>query len=104
MCGVYTRASLPLGRDGREGNRGAEHFSYVSSKIKKARLACLAVYGEFMHYQVLKVNSETAEEFDFGLHSDFADVLAITRGYRYNGIFFTRKGCKWFYIVLTITK
>lgn len=96
-------APLPSGETG-EG-RQTKPLTLRIYQVKEKKQGLLALpYWSIMHYQIIKVNSHTAEEIDFGLRSDFGDVLRITRGYRYNGIFFTRKNCKWFYIVLTISE
>lgn len=50
-------------------------------------------------YKITKINSETEKEFNLGNGYSEQDVQAIIKGYTFNGLFYSRMGSKWFYIV-----
>ena len=51
------------------------------------------------YYTVIKVDSKTGKEKNFGGGYTESDVKEITKGYTFNGMFYDRKGSKYFYIV-----
>jgi len=52
-----------------------------------------------MTYRITKIDSNTAEEQNLGGGYTEQDVKAITRGYKFNGLFYTRERSKWMFIV-----
>lgn len=50
-------------------------------------------------YKVTKVDSKTEKEYDCGGGYSMEDVKDITKGYAYNGLFYSRQGSRYFYIV-----
>lgn len=52
-----------------------------------------------MAYQVTKINSENGEETNYGTYTNKEDVKAITKGYTFNGLFYTRANNKFFFTV-----
>lgn len=52
-----------------------------------------------MTYRVIKIDSNTEQEFNLGGGYTEADVKAVVKGYTFNGLFWDRKGSKWMYIV-----
>ena len=52
-----------------------------------------------MTYEVIKVNGDNGNEINYGTYTDLDDVKAITNGYTFNGLFYTRKNSKFFFIV-----
>lgn len=50
-------------------------------------------------YNVKKYNSKTDKFENFGGGYTEEDVKAITKGYKFNGFFYDRKGTKTFYMV-----
>lgn len=55
-------------------------------------------------YKVTKINSLTGEETNYGGGYTMDDVKAIVKGYTFNGLFWDRKGSKYFYEVNEETK
>ena len=51
-----------------------------------------------MKYEVTKIEIETGREYNMGKY-DEADVKEITKGYKFNGLFYERKNGKNIYIV-----
>lgn len=49
--------------------------------------------------KVKKVNVVNEYVIDYGGGFDESDVERITKGYHYNGLFYTRKNSKYFFIV-----
>ena len=52
-----------------------------------------------MTYRVIKIDSNTEEETTYGGGYSAEDVKVIVRGYTWNGLFYDRKGSKYFYLV-----
>lgn len=52
-------------------------------------------------YTVTKIDSQTGKETNFG-NCCLEDVKAITKGYTFNGLFYTRAKSKYMYIVTEI--
>ena len=50
-------------------------------------------------YKVTKINSENGQEVNYGTYTNFDDVKAIVKGYKFNGLFYNRIGSKYFFIV-----
>ena len=50
-------------------------------------------------YKVIKVDSKTENEMNMGSGYTEEDVKIITRGYTFNGLYYDRKGSRYFYIV-----
>lgn len=50
-------------------------------------------------YRVIKVDSITEEEKNYGGGYTKEDVDQIVKGYVFNGIFYDRKGSRYFYMV-----
>jgi hypothetical protein len=50
-------------------------------------------------YKVTKINSENGQEINYGTYTNFEDVKAITKGYKFDGLFYNREGSKFFFIV-----
>ena len=50
-------------------------------------------------FKVIKVDSKTEKEQNMGGGYTAEDVKAITKGYTFNGLFYDRKGSKYYYIV-----
>jgi len=48
--------------------------------------------------RVKKLHIPTDKEFDYGCYDD-NDIAIITVGYKWNGLFYERKGSNWIYIV-----
>ena len=55
-------------------------------------------------YSVIKINSQTGEEIDYGAYMDYEDVKLITKGYTFNGLFYTRAKSKYLFIVTETTE
>ena len=51
-----------------------------------------------MYYKVIKINSENGKETNYGTMCE-EDMKLITKGYKFDGIFYNRKGSKYFFIV-----
>ena len=51
-----------------------------------------------MYYSVIKVNSENGNETNYGAMCE-EDMKLVTKGYSFDGIFYNRKGSKYFFIV-----
>lgn len=49
-------------------------------------------------YSVTKMSIDGAE-INYGGGYSEEDVKSITRGYKFNGVFYDRKGSRWFYVV-----
>lgn len=56
-----------------------------------------------MMYEVIKINCRTGEEKNYGRY-DLDDVKLITKGYTFNGCFYTRKNSTWMFIVNEIAE
>lgn len=52
-----------------------------------------------MTYKVTKIDSTTGKETNYGGGYTENDVKDITKGYTFNGMFYTRKNSKYMYIV-----
>ncbi len=52
-----------------------------------------------MAFKVVKINCENGNEIDCGSYTNEEDVKAITKGYKFNGLFYTRENSKYFFIV-----
>ena len=52
-----------------------------------------------MTYRVIKVDSKTGNESNFGSGYTMEDIKVITKGYTFNGFYYDRKGSRYFYIV-----
>lgn len=50
-------------------------------------------------YKVTKVDSKTGKETNYGGGYTEEDVKDITRGYKYNGLFYERIGSRYFFMV-----
>ena len=50
-------------------------------------------------YTITKVNVETKKETDYGCGYTMEDIKDITKGYKYNGMFYERKGSKYIFFV-----
>jgi hypothetical protein len=50
-------------------------------------------------YTITKVNTITEIETNYGGGYDEQDVKLITNGYKFNGLFYERKGSKFIFIV-----
>ena len=50
-------------------------------------------------YSIIKINSETEETRNYGAGYTEEDVKEITKGYKFNGLFYNRIGSKFFFIV-----
>lgn len=50
-------------------------------------------------YTITKVNVETKKEADYGGGYTKEDVREITKGYKFNGMFYERKGSKYIFFV-----
>lgn len=50
-------------------------------------------------YNIVKINCMTEEEQNMGTGYTAEDVKAITKGYKFNGLFYTRTNSKWMFIV-----
>ena len=50
-------------------------------------------------YNIVKINCMTEEEQNMGSGYTMEDVKAITKGYKFNGLFYTRTNSKWMFIV-----
>ena len=51
------------------------------------------------YFTIIKVDSKTGKEKNYGGGYTESDVKEITKGYTFNGMFYDRKGSKYFYIV-----
>lgn len=51
------------------------------------------------HYTIIKVDSKTEKEQNLGGGYTEQDVRNITKGYKFNGLFYDRDGSRYFYIV-----
>ena len=49
-------------------------------------------------FKVTKINIETEKEYNYGSYTK-EDVKLITRGYKFNGLFYERKNSKFIFIV-----
>ena len=54
-----------------------------------------------MYYRVIKVNGENGEEINYGTMCE-EDMKLTTKGYSFDGIFYNRKGSKYFFIVVEV--
>lgn len=54
---------------------------------------------EMKMFKVTKVEIATGNETNFGCGYSEEDVKAITKGYKFNGLFYERKNGKFIYIV-----
>lgn len=52
-----------------------------------------------MTYRVIKMDSKTEKETNYGGGYTMEDVKAITKGYTFNGLYYDRKGSRYFFIV-----
>lgn len=52
-----------------------------------------------MTYRIIKVDSTTEQEQNFGGGYTKEDVQQVVKGYSFNGVFYSRKGSKYFFIV-----
>lgn len=50
-------------------------------------------------YTITKVNAETGKETNYGKGYTIEDVKEITKGYKFNGMFYNRKGSKYMFFV-----
>lgn len=50
-------------------------------------------------YEVVKINSENGKETNYGTYTNKEDVEAIIKGYKFNGLFYTRESSKYFFTV-----
>ena len=50
-------------------------------------------------YEVIKVNCENGNETNYGTYTSKEDVKAIVKGYKFNGLFYTRENSKYFFMV-----
>lgn len=50
-------------------------------------------------YSIIKINTETEKEINYGGGHTDDDIKSITKGYTFNGMFYERKGSKYIYIV-----
>lgn len=50
-------------------------------------------------YRITKMDSKTEKETNYGGGYTEEDVKAITKGYKFNGLFYDRKGSNYIYIV-----
>ena len=55
--------------------------------------------GKDMTYRIIKVDSTTEQEQNFGGGYTKEDVQQVVKGYSFNGVFYSRKGSKYFFIV-----
>lgn len=53
-------------------------------------------------YSIVKVNSENGKETNYGGGYTEKDVKQITKGYTFNGLFYTRKNSKYMYIATEV--
>lgn len=53
-------------------------------------------------YSIVKVNSENGKERNYGGCYTEKDVKQITKGYTFNGLFYTRKNSKYMYIATEV--
>ena len=51
-----------------------------------------------MKYRITKIDCRTGEERDYGVYSE-SEVKGIVKGYKFNGLFYERKGSNWFFMV-----
>ena len=49
-------------------------------------------------YKIIKIDVETNQEYNYGEYDEL-DMKQIIKGYKFNGLFYSRKGSKYFYIV-----
>ena len=52
-----------------------------------------------MTYRITKIDCMTEKEQNLGGGYTEQDVKQITKGYKFNGLFYTRENSKWMYIV-----
>lgn len=52
-----------------------------------------------MTYTITKIEIATEKEFDYGGGYTEEDVKAITKGYKFNGMWYERKNGKYMFIV-----
>ena len=50
-------------------------------------------------FKVIKIDSKTEKEQNMGGGYTEQDVKVITKGYTFNGLYYDRKGSRYFYIV-----
>lgn len=50
-------------------------------------------------YSIVKIDTTTEKETNYGRGYSQEDVSDITRGYVFNGLFYERKGSRYIYIV-----
>lgn len=50
-------------------------------------------------YEVIKIDVKTEKETNLGSGYTLDDVKQITKGYKFNGLFYERQGSKYMYIV-----
>ena len=51
------------------------------------------------NYEIIKIEVETEKETNYGKGYTDEDVKSITKGYKFNGLFYTRENGKYIYIV-----
>lgn len=54
---------------------------------------------EVDRYSIVKIDTTTEKETNYGRGYSQEDVSDITRGYVFNGLFYERKGSRYIYIV-----
>lgn len=52
-----------------------------------------------MTYEIIKINTDTKEEKNYGKGYSKEDVKAMTKGHVFNGLFYERKNSKFIFIV-----
>lgn len=50
-------------------------------------------------YEVIKVHAKTGKTINYGTYDSMEDVKLICKGYKFNGLFFSRLNSKWFYMI-----
>lgn len=81
---------------------------FVSLYILRIELyikICIIIYvikinkGDKTMYEVIKINCENGNETNYGTYTNEEDVKAIIKGYKFNGLFYTRANSKFFFMV-----
>ena len=52
-----------------------------------------------MTYQIVKIDTKTQKEYDYGNGHSKQDIQEITKGYKFNGLFYERKNSKYIFTV-----